>query len=132
MQAIDRPFRFGWDFCVVWALLVVPVFFLTRSFDAGPWYSEAALLVLVSLFATFVLYGPVLLARQVIHSGARGRFAIRVLLSIVLTAVLLFGGLFFSGAYTESRARILGFIFTAGATAYLSWRLERHERLHNS
>jgi hypothetical protein len=126
MQAIERPFRFSWDFCVVWALLVVPVFILTRSRDFGPWYSEAALLILVPLFATFVLYGPVLLARQVIHSGARGRFVFRVLLSIVLAAVLLFGGLFLSGVYTENRARILGFVFTAAATVYLSWRLERH------
>ena len=24
MNTIDRPFRFTWDFCVVWVLLVVP------------------------------------------------------------------------------------------------------------
>ena len=128
MQAIDRPFRFTWDFCVVWALLVVPVFLLTRSRDVGPWYSEAALLILAPLFATFVLYGPVLLVRQVVHSGSRGWFVLRLFLAVLLAAVLLFGGLRLSGVYTESRARILGFVFTAVATAYLSWRLERHER----
>jgi len=128
MQAIDRPFRFTWDFCVVWALLVVPVFFLTRSRDIGPWYSQAALLILAPLFATFVLYGPVLLVRQVIRSGSRGSFVARVFASIVLAAVLLFGGLFLSGGYTESGARILAFVFTAAAIVYLSWRLERRER----
>jgi len=128
MQAIDRPFRFTWDFCVVWALLVVPFFFLTRSRDIGPWYSEAALLILAPLFATFVLYGPVLLVRKVVHSGSRGWFVLRVFLSVLLVALLLFGGLLLSGAYTESRARIFGFVFTAVATMYLSWRLERHER----
>jgi hypothetical protein len=128
MQAIDRPFRFTWDFCIVWTLLLIPVFFLTRSHDIGPWYSEAALLILAPLFATFVLYGPVLLVRQMIRSGSRGWFAIRVFLSILLAAVLVFGGLLLSGVYSESRARILGFVFTAIATVYLSWRLERRER----
>jgi hypothetical protein len=128
MQSIDRPFRFTWDFCVVWALLLVPVFFLTRSHNIGPWYSEAALLILAPMFATFVLYGPVLLAQQMIRSGSRGRFVFRVFLSILLAAILLFGGLLLSGVYTESRARILGFVFTAVATVYLSWRLERYER----
>ncbi len=128
MQAIDRPFRFTRDFCVVWALLVVPAFFVTRRQDVGPWYSEGAFLILVPLFATFVLYGPVLLVRQVIRSGSRGRFVARVLFSIVLAAALLFGGLLLSGIYTESLARILAFVFTIAATVYLSWRLERHER----
>ena len=128
MEAIDRRFRFTWDFCVVWALLVVPVFFLTHSRDIGPWYSEAALLILAPLFATFALYGPVLLVRQVVHSGSRGWFVLRVFLSRLLVAVVLFGGLLLSGVCTESRARILGFVFTAVATVYLSWRLERYRR----
>ena len=128
MQAIDRPFRFTWDFCIVWALLVVPAFLLTRRHDVGPWYSEGAFLILVPLIATFVLYGPVLLVRQVVRSGSRGWFVARAFLSIVLTAALLLGGMLISGFYTESRARIFSFVFTAAATVYLSWRLERHER----
>jgi hypothetical protein len=128
MQVIDRPFRFSRDFCVVWVLLVVPTYFVTRQHDVGPWYSEGASLVLVPLFATFVLYGPVLLVRQVIHSGSRGRFVARVFLSIVLAATLLFGSLLLSGVYTESHARILAFAFTFAATVYLNWRLARNER----
>ena len=126
IQTIDRPFRFTPDFCVVWALLLVPTFFLTRSGDFGPWYSEAALLILAPLFATFLLYGPVLLMRQVIHSGARGRFVARLLLSIIFTAALLVGHLLVSGFYTEARGHIFAFVFTAIATAYLSWKLERY------
>src|SRR5438876_8166746 len=122
MQAVDRPFRFTRDFCVVWVLFVVPTFFLTRMRDLGPWYSEAAFLILAPLFATLVLYGPVLFARQVVRSGSRGWFVARVFLSIVLAAALLLGGLLASGFYTESRARIVAFVFMVAATVYLSWR----------
>ena len=124
MQAVDRPFRFTWDFCLVWALLVVPTFFLTRRHDFGPWYSQAALLVVAPLLATFVLYGPVLLVRQVIRSGSRGWFVARVFLSILCVAVLVFGGFWASGSYTESRGSVLGFFFAAVATSYLNWRLK--------
>ena len=93
MQAVDRPFRFTRDFCVVWVLLVVPTFFLTRLRDFEPWYSEAAFLILAPLFATFVLYGPVLFARQVVPSGSRGWFVARVFLSIVLAAAFARGSI---------------------------------------
>src|SRR6266480_4000089 len=98
MQPVDRPFRFTRDFCVVWALLVVPTFFLTRQHDFGTWYSNIAVLIVAPLFATFVLYGPVLFVRQVIRSGSRGWFVARVFLSIVLAAALLLGGLRLSGS----------------------------------
>ncbi len=123
MQPIDRPFRFTLDFCVVWALLAVPTFFLVHGADIGPWYSETAALVVVSLFASFVLYGPVLLARQVIRSGSHGWFVARVLLSILIFVVLVLGGLWLSGAYTEAKARYLAFGLSAFATVYLHWRL---------
>jgi len=126
MQPIDRPFRFTLDFCVVWALLAVPTFFLIRQWDVGPWYSRVAAIILLPLFATFVLYGPVLLARQIIRSGSRGWFVARVLLSILMVAALVFGGLWLSGYYSETRARILAYAFSAFATAWLHWRLE-HE-----
>ena len=125
MQPIDKPFRFTWDFCVVWALLVVPVFLLTRHMDFHPWYSYAAILILLPLFSALVLYGPVLLVRQIFHSGSRGWFVARMFLAMLLVAVLLFGGLFLSGFYTESRARFLAFIFAATATIFLSWRTEQ-------
>ncbi|GEM_PF-1910293 len=126
MRDIDRPFRFTWDFCVVWAMLVVPAGLFSYRHDIGPWYSVAAFLIVAPLIATFALYGPVLLVRQVIRWGSRGRFVIRVFLSVVFVAALLFGGLLLSGFYTESRARNLAFTFTLAATAYLSWRLEKN------
>ena len=124
MRAIEQPFRFTWDFCIVWILLVVPTFFLTRAHDFGPWYSRAAFLIFVPMFATFVLYGPVLLVRQVVRSGSRGWFVARVFLSIVLVAALVFGGLLLSGSYTQSRARILALAFIITAVVYLHWREE--------
>ena len=126
MEPIDRRFRFSRDFCVVWALLAVPVFFFLRERDVGPWYSEGAFLIVVPLFATFVLYGPVALVRQVIGSGSRGLFVAPVFVSIVVTAALLLCGLLISGFYSESRARAIAFVFTGAATVYLNWRLERN------
>src|SRR5258706_605765 len=128
MQPVDRPFRFTWDFCVVWASLVVPTFFLTHGHDFGPWYSNVAFLICVPFFATFALYGPVLFVRQVIRSGSRGWFVARVFLSIVLSAAVLLGGLLFSGYYTETRGHIFAFIFPALAIVFLSWRVRRDER----
>ena len=128
MQIIDRPFRFTWDFCIVWALFLIATLLLGRGYNVGPWYSNVAFLVLIPLFATFALYGPVLLVRQVIKSGSRGWFVARLFLSTVLTAALLLVGLLISGFYTESRAHTFAFILTAAATAYLNWKLERHEK----
>jgi hypothetical protein len=126
MQPIDRPFRLTLDFLVVWALLAVPAFFLVRRTDVGPWYSQAAALILLPLFATFVLYGPVLLTRQIFRSGSRGLFVARVLLSILMFTICFFAGLWLSGYYTEARAQILAFAFSSLAITYLHWRL-RHE-----
>jgi hypothetical protein len=128
MQPIDRPFRFGRDFCVVWALLAVPTFLLTRRMDLGPWYSYFGCIILISLFATFVLYGPVLLSRQIVRSGVHGWFVLRVLISILLVGVLLFVGLLVSGFYSRSNARILAFVFVAAAIVYLHWRTDEREQ----
>ena len=125
MQPIDKPFRFTWDFCVVWLLLAVPTYLLTRSSNFGPWYSYAGILILVPLFAAFAIYGPVLLVRQIIRSGSRGRFVAQTFLAILLVAALVFGGLLASGFYTESRARILAFFFSGAATLFLNWRLDK-------
>jgi hypothetical protein len=124
MQSIDRPFRFTWDFVVVWVLLVVPVFLATRRSDFGPWYSYCGVLLLLPLFTAFALYGPVLLARQIVRSGSRGWFVARLFFSIIFVAALLFGGLYCSGFYTTSDARILAFFFVTAAIVYLNWRLE--------
>jgi len=92
--------------------------------DLGPWYSYCGCIILVSLFATFVLYGPVLLSRQIVRSGTHGWFVLRVLISILLVGVLLFVGLLVSGFYSRSNARILAFFFVAAATVYLHWRTD--------
>jgi hypothetical protein len=127
MEPIDRPFRFTWDFCVAWLLLSIPalIFVLSRWWNFGAWYSDAAFIIVVPFIATFFVYGPILFLRQIIRSGSRGWFVTRVFLAILLVAVLLFGGLYFSGFYTESRAQILAFFFVGAATVFLSWRTER-------
>ena len=124
MEPIDKPFRFTWDFCVVWAILVVPTFLLTHKLDLGPWYSYGSILILLPLFATFILYGPVLVARLVVRSGAHGRLVLRVLISIILAAALLFVGLYVSGFYSRGNARTLAFFFVAAAIVYLHWRTD--------
>lgn len=109
MKPIDQPFRFSRDFCIAWALLISPALYLVCSgaWSFGPWYSQVAFVILVPFIATFFVYGPVLLARQIIRSGSRGWFVFRVFFSIVLVAALLLAGLYFSGLYTEWRARLL-------------------------
>lgn len=124
MEPIDRPFRFSWDFCLVWAFLVVPTFVLTHGLDLGPWYSYGGILILLSLFATLALYGPVLVARQVVRSGAHGALVLRALISIILTAILLFVALYVTGFYSQGSARILAFVFVAIAIVYLHWRTD--------
>jgi hypothetical protein len=127
MKPIDQPFRFTWDFCVAWGLLTVPtlIFVLSGRWDFGPWYSDVAFIIVVPFIATFFIYGPVLFVRRIIQSGSHGWFVLRVFLSVVLVATLLLVGLYFSGFYTEWRARFLAGIFTAAATVYLSWRTEK-------
>jgi|1185.fasta_scaffold1796692_1 hypothetical protein len=85
--------------------------------------SYAAMLVVVPLFATFALYGPVLLARQIIHSGSRGWFVARVFVSILLTAALLAALTLFIGHGNLSYSWVGAGSFTA--ILYLHWRL-RH------
>jgi hypothetical protein len=125
MDAVDRPFRFTWDFCLVWALLAVPVNSLARHFDLNPWYSVRAFTIVGSLFAVFIVYGPVLFMRQVIRSGSRGWFVFRTLLAIVVTTAMLLAVLIVSGYYTEVSGHFLAFVFAAAATAFLSWRTEK-------
>jgi hypothetical protein len=123
MLPIDRPFRFTLDFVLVWALLTVAAVFLIRRVDIGPWYSEAAAVALLSLFTTFLLYGPVLLARQALGSGSRGWLASRVLLSVVMVVAVLLGGMWLLGFYTGFRGHLLAVAFSFLATFYLHFKL---------
>src|SRR5688572_13260643 len=98
MQPIDRPFRVGWDFCIVWIFLTAVMYFTThRSELAELPVSYYAMLALFPFIGTFVLYGPVLLARQIIRSGSRGWFVFRVFLSVLLAGVIFAAVLFFTG-----------------------------------
>jgi hypothetical protein len=80
-------------------------------------------LLFVSLFATFLIYGPVLLARQIIRYGSRGWFVARVLLSILLVTVLFFVGLYISG-HGKDVSGLWGFIAAGIATFYLHLRTD--------
>ncbi len=127
MNEIDRPFRFTWDFCLVWTVLAVITAVLTRHGHFAEWYvtwyARVALIIVCSLFATFVLYGPVLLARQVIHSGLRGWFVLRVLISTLLALGLLSGILLATGIGNQFGGHLWGGIFAFGTTFYLNWRI---------
>jgi hypothetical protein len=113
MEEIDKPFRPKLDFFIAWALLAVAIAILAPQAELGSWYSVVSFVIVASLLGTFVLYGPVILFRQVIGSGLRGRFVLRVFLSIIVVAILAFGGFSLSGYYSESRASIAGFVFCA-------------------
>ena len=120
MQPIDRPFRLSMDFCLVWVVLAVVTWFLLRRTDIGPWYSHLSAIILLPFFATFVLYGPVLLARQIVRSGSRGRLVLRVFLSILVVAMIFAAVLLITGQ--EASAAMTG-AATFTATLYLNWRL---------
>src|SRR5277367_3508261 len=119
MHEIDQPFRFTFDFCLIWATLAVVICFIGRQIDLATWYSRSAFIIVASLFATFVIYGPVLLVRQVMRSGSRGWFVLQVCISIILVLCLLFTVLFVSGFWTETRGHLAGFLSAAAATVYL-------------
>jgi hypothetical protein len=124
MEPIDRPFRFTWDFCIVWALLLVPVLFLSRQWDLGPWYSYCAFIIVAPLIATFFIYGPVLLVCQIFRSGSRGWLVARVFVSIVLSIALFFGVLTFLG-HGKDISSVWAFVVAGVASAYLHWRTNK-------
>jgi hypothetical protein len=126
MEPIDQPFRFTWDFCVVWALLAVPalVFVLSGRWSFGPWYSDTAFLIVVPFIATFFVYGPVLFVRQIIRSGSRGWLVARVFLSVLLVLILFFGALYVSG-HGRDVSGLWGGVAAFFATIYLGRRLQQ-------
>ena len=128
MEPIDQPFRPKLDFYIVWAFLAVAVFCLTYSMEKDEgWYAYAAILILLSLFATIILYGPVLLTRQIIRSGSRGWFVARVMVSILLGVIVFCGLLYLTGKANNNSAMWSG-IIAATATTYLHWRLGNKPR----
>jgi hypothetical protein len=124
MEPIDKPFRFTWDFCFVWILLAAPVAFLVWKCDplAAIW-SHLILLLLLSLFATFVIYGPILLVRQIVGSGSRGLLVFRVFVSTVLVIALFFCALSVFG-HGRDIPGFWVFVVAGVSTAYLNWRID--------
>jgi hypothetical protein len=129
MEPIDQPFRFTWDFCVIWALLTVPALIqvLSGRWNFGPWYSNVAFIIVVPFIATFFIYGPVLFVRQIIGSGSRGWFVARVFVTIVLMIALFFGILLVVGRGKDISS--FWCLIVAGvAGAYLHWRIDGREQ----
>jgi hypothetical protein len=62
--------------------------------------------------------------RQIMYSGSRGRFVLRVYFSIILMAALFFGGLSIFGHHKNISE---GWVFAAAAVAilYLHWRIDQ-------
>ena len=117
---------FTWDFCIVWALLEIPTLLLvsTSYWEADqPWYSKCAFLIVVPFIGTFILYGPIMFIRQIMHSGSRGRFVLRVYLLIVLLVALFFGGLLIFGHHKDILGG-WGFVTAGVATYYLHRRID--------
>src|ERR1051325_1917197 len=110
-------------FYIVWALFGVGTIWLTRTgaWDAG-WIEYPAIVILLSLFSTIVFYGPVLLARQIIRSGSRGWFVLRVLVSTLLGVVLFCVILLVTG-HANNHSQWWSGLVIATAMTYLHWRL---------
>lgn len=109
----------------MWALVLVATLYLLPQRKGQNAFEHYGLALIVALFATFLLYGPVLLVRQILASGSRGWFVARLFVSVVVTAAILLAGLYLFGGYTASTAQLFAFVFTAAATVYLQSRLGR-------
>lgn len=110
---------------IVWLLLTIPGVRYAIRWIQDPWYSVVAFAIVVPFIATFFLYGPVLLVRQILSSGDRGRFVARVFLSIVVVLAALFAILYITGHSHTTEG--IGFVFaiSAGVTIYLNWRIRK-------
>ena len=109
MMDIDRPFRITPRFAVVWGCFGVAVGFLAFRNYNGAVYEKIAVTIVGSLFTTFCLYGPILLARQVVKSGGRGWFVLQVAVTVVLGGGLLFAVVAFAN-HGEVSSGVVGLI----------------------
>jgi hypothetical protein len=79
---------------------------------------------LVAFSLCYFLYGPVILARQIIRSGSHGWFVARVFVSVLLVTVMFFGVLYISG-HGKDVSGIWGGVAAFAAITYLHWKLGR-------
>jgi hypothetical protein len=93
MTEIDKPFHVSRSFAIVWGCLAASVGVLVFRHYHGMFYEKLIVTTLGSLYATFCLYGPILLARQVVRSGGRGRFVLQILLATLVGLALVIGGI---------------------------------------
>lgn len=126
MTEIDKPFRVTWSFGIVWACLAGAVGLLVFRHYEGMLYEKLVITLLGSLYATFCLYGPILLARQIARSGGRGKFVLGVFLAIIVGLALVLGGLAVCGHGTISEDSI--FLVTVFVIANLNEWLGNHRR----
>src|SRR5260221_6159303 len=90
MMQIDKPFRISRRFALVWTCLAGAVGLVVFRRYHGAIYEKVSVTLLGSLYATFCLYGPILLARQVFKSGGRGWFVLQIAVTIVFGLALVF------------------------------------------
>ena len=107
----------------MWALLVMPTFLLYRHWkkDDSTW-TLCATVALLSFFSTFVIYGPVILVRQIIRSGSRGWFVARVALTIILATTIFFFSFNILG-HGKEVPFVWIFIISGLASFYLNWKI---------
>jgi hypothetical protein len=123
MSPIDQEFRPKKDFFVAWFLIAVAAVAIGRpwSFDL-PRFSKVAWILVVPFILTFFIYGPVLLARQIIHSGTRGWLVFRTFMAVILGAGLILGVLHLAGLQGSAFAQIVEVGVTAFAIIVLDMR----------
>jgi len=117
---IDQPFRFTRGFIIVWAVLAVPTILLVRQMDHASWCEGPSMVLLGSLFATVVLYGPVLLIRQAKRSGRGWSKAIGFVLWL-LTGVLIFFASLLLDAYAGHGAKLLKAPYFGALVGWFFW-----------
>ncbi|MCX7007850.1 MAG: hypothetical protein NTY53_11495 [Kiritimatiellaeota bacterium] len=122
MEEIDKPFRLSADFVVAWILIAIATCLITHpwKFDL-PLYSIISYVLVVPFLFTFVIYGPVLLMRQVLRSGRRGWFVGGVFLQIIVAIGCLLGVMEYFGL----ARKIHGALFSGLAVIYLNYQIYR-------
>jgi hypothetical protein len=112
MEEIDKPFRPRWDFILVWAILAISIFIYRDKFNDGlPWYSVMAFVIVVPFILTFFVYGPMLLVRQVIKSGSRGRFVLADFFLLLGPAIVICGVLLITGYDRVAKGMVFPLLF---------------------